>query len=72
MAEASTVERTKYKAIIRHAYETIAGGLGKNVEEKPVSEGKVDALAKIAEINALSSTKPDRRFPNTNQVLTCW
>lgn len=71
-AVAGTEERTKYKAVVRYAHETVMRSLGKDPVAAPLSTDKVASLAKIMEINALSPTRPDRRFPNTNQANNCW
>ena len=63
--------RTKYKALVRHAQESMFAALGKKEAEVP-SDAQVAALAKILEINKLTPTRPDRRFPNTNQLNFCW
>ena len=62
-------ERTKYKALVQHMKETVGGALKKDFE---LDDNKVASLAAIAKINKLSPTRPDRRFPNQNQLNNCW
>lgn len=63
--------RTKLKAIVRRAQETLYAGLGKD-PEGAVSDENIAALAKVLETSKLTPTRPDRRFPNTNQLHNCW
>ena len=63
-------ERTKYKALIVHMKEQVFGALKKN--DEAVDEAKVASLAAIAKINKLTTSRPDRRFPNQNQLNNCW
>ena len=62
-------ERTKYMALVQHMKETVGGALKNEFE---VDDNKVASLAAIAKINKLSPTRPDRRFPNQNQLNNCW
>ena len=62
-------DRTKYKALVTHMKETVFGALKKEPE---FDEAKLNSLAAIAKINKLSATRPDRRFPNQNQLNNCW
>lgn len=62
-------ERTKYKALVKHMQETIFNGLHK---DKEVSAEKIASLAAIAKVNKLTPNRPDRRFPNQNQLNNCW
>lgn len=76
MAESKTnpfVEggRTKYKAAVRNMQQTIWAGLGKDPSEG-LTDDQVAALAKVMETNKLTPARPDRRFPNTNQLNNCW
>jgi hypothetical protein len=71
-AASSTDGNTKYQAVVRYMHSTVMSALGKDAEEKPLSEEKVAALAKILEKNRLTPTRNDRRFPNTNQANNCW
>jgi hypothetical protein len=63
-------ERTKFKAIVKHIHSTVAASLGKPDHE--LADDQLKALAAIAESSKLTPTRPDRRFPNTNQVNNCW
>lgn len=63
--------RTKLKAIVRRAQETLYAGLGKD-PVGAVSDENIAALAKVLETSKLTPTRPDRRFPNTNQLHNCW
>lgn len=63
-------DRTKYKAAARYMHQVVFSGLHKEVEELP--EERVAALAKTLEAGKLTPTRPDRRFPNKNQVNQCW
>lgn len=67
---AMTGERTKYKALVKHMQETVFGALNKDASS--VDESKINALAAIAKVNKLTPTRPDRRFPNQNQLNNCW
>jgi hypothetical protein len=71
MASAST-DGTKYQAVVRYMHSTVMSALGKDPVEKPLSDEKVAALAKILEKNRLTPTRNDRRFPNQNQANNCW
>ena len=62
-------ERTKYKALVTHMKETVFGALKKEPE---FDEAKLNSLAAIAKLNKLTPTRPDRRFPNQNQLNNCW
>jgi hypothetical protein len=60
---------------VRHFHEGKQRALGKPVE--PLSDEKVASLAKILEVSAGNKsathpTRPDKRFPNTNQINACW
>ncbi len=69
-AEAATQgERTKYKALVKHMQESMWGALKK---DKEVDDKTLTSLATIAKINKLVPTRPDRRFPNQNQLNNCW
>jgi hypothetical protein len=77
----TTGERTKYKALSRHVYETIARAnamaTGKPLEEETEEiTRKINQHATILRLSkenpVTTSTKPDKRFPNTNQVNNCW
>jgi hypothetical protein len=72
MAAAAETERTKYKAIVRYTHETVMRAYGKDPEEVKFSPEKINSIARIAEISAMNPTRPDRRFPNTNQANNCW
>ena len=54
---------------MQHMKETVGGALKKDFE---LDDNKVASLAAIAKINKLSPTRPDRRFPNQNQLNNCW
>jgi hypothetical protein len=51
--------------------ETMWTSLGKDSSSAP-DEEKVSSLAAIAKVNKLTATRPDRRFPNQNQINNCW
>lgn len=54
----------------RHMHAQVWKAYGKS-EELP--EEKTEALAGLIEKSqSLSLTRPDRRFPNMNQVNACW
>lgn len=71
-ATEATGERTKYKALVRFYQGAIARALGKDAEATAPSTEQVAALAKILEVNSMTPTRVDRRFPNTNQASNCW
>jgi hypothetical protein len=64
-------ERTKYKALVKHMQLQVWAALGKDESTAPESS-TIDALAAIAKTNKLTPSRPDRRFPNQNQINTCW
>ncbi len=73
--DASAGERTKFKALVRYYVEGKQNALGKPNE--PLADEKVASLAKILEVSASNKsathpTRPDKRFPNQNQVNSCW
>ena len=68
-------ERTKFKALVRYFHEGKQNALGK--EPVPLDDAKVESLAKILEVSSTNKaathpTRPDKRFPNQNQVNNCW
>jgi len=71
-ADAAPVERTKYKALLSWFHMQAAAMEGKEVEEVPLEATLAKSLVKVADVNPLTPTRPDRRFPNTNQANNCW
>ena len=62
-------DRTKYKALVEHMKDTVFSALHKQPD---FDEKKLNSLAAIAKMNKLTPTRPDRRFPNQNQLNNCW
>ena len=62
--------RTKLKAIVRRAQETLYAGLGKD-PVGAVSDENIAALAKVLETSKLTPTRPDRRRTAFNEYQLC-
>lgn len=68
--EALNGENTKFKALVDHMNNVMAAAYGK---DKFDMEGtQRNALAKILATSKLTASRPDRRFPNCNQLNNCW
>ena len=75
-------ERTKFKALALHVGQTL--GLAKVLDKKEAVEAPEaarlemaaailkDGRAKRTAASFPATTKPDVRFPNTNQAANCW
>lgn len=63
-------EKTKFKALVDHMNNVIAAAYGK--DEFDIESTQRNALAKILATSKLTPTRPDRRFPNCNQLNNCW
>ena len=64
-------EKTKYKALVKHMHDRVFAALGKDPAEG-LDESTTASFAKIMETSKLSINRPDRRFPNMNQLNNCW
>lgn len=65
-------ERTKNAAWTRWTQMQLWGAMGKDATEGAPTDAEVAVLAAAVFKSKLTSTRNDRRFPNTNQANSCW
>ncbi len=71
LENATTGERTKFKAITKYVQEKMWAEAGKEEGDAP-DAAFITSVAAVLKSNKLTPTRPDRRFPNQNQVNNCW
>ncbi len=67
---ATTGEKTKFNALVKHMASVVYGATGRDMSG--VSDEKIEQFAAVARVNRLTPNRPDRRFPNQNQLNNCW